>query len=94
MAKLRVLIVDDEPGICSGISRVLSNYSVDFPFLEEEFTFETQEDGSGEEAIEIIDKQGADIVLLDNKLPGMYGIDVLEYIGNFWKYIFYWFFIY
>mgnify|MGYP001167466528 CR=1 FL=1 len=82
MAKLRVLIVDDEPGICSGISRILSNYSVDFPFLEEEFTFETQEVGSGEEAIEIIDNQGADIVLLDNKLPGIYGIDVLEYINK------------
>lgn len=82
MAKLRVLIVDDEPGICSGISRVLSNYSVDFPFLEEEFTFETQEVGSGEQAIEIIDKDGADIVLLDNKLPGIYGIDVLEYINK------------
>lgn len=82
MAKLRVLIVDDEPGICSGISRILSNYSVDFPFLEEEFTFETQEVGSGELAIEIIDKDGADIVLLDNKLPGIYGIDVLEYINK------------
>lgn len=82
MAKLSVLIVDDEPGICSGISRILSNYSVDFPFLEEEFTFETQEVGSGEEAISVIDKQGVDIVLLDNKLPGIYGIDVLEYINK------------
>jgi len=82
MATLRVLIVDDEPGICSGISRILSNYSVDFPFLEEEFTFDTMETGSGEEAIEIIEKQGADIVLLDNKLPGIYGIDVLEYINK------------
>ena len=82
MAKLRVLIVDDEPGICSGISRILANYSVDFPFLEEEFTFETQEVGSGEEAIEVIDKQGADIVLLDNKLPGICGVDVLEYINK------------
>jgi signal transduction histidine kinase len=82
MAKLRVLIVDDEPGICSGISRILSNYSVNFPFLEEEFTFETQEVGSGEEAVEIIDKNGADIILLDNKLPGIYGIDVLEHINK------------
>ena len=82
MAKLRVLIVDDEPGICSGISRILSGYSVDFPFLEEEFTFETQETGTGEEAIAIIDKHGADIVLLDNKLPGIDGIDVLEYINK------------
>lgn len=82
MAKLKVLIVDDEPGICSGISRILSNFSVNFPFLEEEFTFETQEVGSGEEAMEIIDKNGADIILLDNKLPGVYGIDVLEHINK------------
>ncbi len=82
MAKLKVLIVDDESGICSGISRILSNYSVEFPFLEEEFTFETRETGTGEEAIEIIESQGADIVLLDNKLPGIYGIDVLEYINK------------
>ena len=82
MAKLRVLIVDDEPGICSGISRLLAHYSVDFPFLEEEFSFETQETSSGEEAISIIESQGADIVLLDNKLPGIDGIDVLEYINK------------
>lgn len=82
MAKLKVLIVDDEPGICSGISRILSNFSVSFPFLEEDFTFETMETGTGEEAVEILDTQGADIVLLDNKLPGMYGIDVLEYINK------------
>lgn len=82
MAKLKVLIVDDEPGICSGISRILSNFSVSFPFLEEDFTFETMETGTGEEAVEILDVQGADIVLLDNKLPGIYGIDVLEYINK------------
>ncbi len=82
MAKLKVLIVDDEPGICSGITRILSRYSVKFPFLEEEFTFETREVGTGEEALEIIDREGADIILLDNKLPGIYGIDVLEHINN------------
>jgi len=82
MAKLRVLIVDDEPGICSGISRILSGYSVNFPFLEEDFTFETREVGTGEEALEIINREGADIILLDNKLPGLYGIDVLEHINN------------
>lgn len=82
MATLKVLIVDDEEGIRSGIRRILTNFAIDFPFIEEEFDFELQESGSGEEAIEIIDKGNTDIVLLDNKLPGMDGIEVLEYINK------------
>lgn len=80
MATLNVLIVDDEPGIRSGINRILLNYSVDFPFLEEEFNFNLIEAESGEIAIEHLDSSTIDIVLLDNKLPGMDGIEVLEYI--------------
>lgn len=82
MANLNVLIVDDEAGIRSGITRVLSNFAVDFPFLEEEFTFSLSECESGEEAIQIIENHPVDIVLLDNKLPGMDGIDVLEHINK------------
>lgn len=82
MANLNLLIVDDEPGIRSGIRRILSNFSVDFPFLEEEFVFSIEEAGSGEDAINIIDNNPIDIVLLDNKLPGMDGIEVLEYINK------------
>ncbi|MEI6122028.1 MAG: ATP-binding protein [Bacteroidota bacterium] len=80
MATLKVLIVDDEPGIRSGIVRILQGFSVDFPFLEEEFTFDTVEVGTGEDAISYIDNYPVDIVLLDNKLPGIHGIEVLEYI--------------
>lgn len=82
MANLNVLIVDDEAGIRSGITRVLSNFAVDFPFLEEEFTFNLTECESGEEAIQITENQPVDIVLLDNKLPGMDGIEVLEHINK------------
>jgi two-component system, sensor histidine kinase and response regulator len=82
MANLNLLIVDDEPGIRSGIRRILANFSVDFPFLEEEFVFTIEEAGSGEDAIKIIDNNPIDIVLLDNKLPGMDGIEVLEYINK------------
>lgn len=82
MANLNLLIVDDEPGIRSGIRRILANFSVDFPFLEEEFVFTIEEAGSGEDAINIIDNNPIDIVLLDNKLPGMDGIEVLEYINK------------
>ncbi|HPD65406.1 MAG TPA: ATP-binding protein [Bacteroidia bacterium] len=82
MATLKVLIVDDEPGIRSGINRILKNFTVGFPFMEEDFDFEMIEAGSGEEAIEWINRQVPDIVLLDNKLPGIDGIEVLEYINE------------
>ncbi|MFO7924799.1 MAG: ATP-binding protein [Bacteroidales bacterium] len=82
MEKLHVLVVDDEPGICSGISRILTKYSVGFPFMDENIGFEIQETFTGEDAIKIIDSKAPDIVLLDNKLPGILGIDVLEYINK------------
>src|SRR6056297_2611966 len=77
---LKVLVVDDEPGICSGINRILRNYTVGYPFMDEDFTFDVKEASTGEDALKIIDEGGIDIVLLDNKLPGMDGIEVLEYI--------------
>ncbi|RLD75390.1 MAG: hypothetical protein DRJ07_18145 [Bacteroidetes bacterium] len=80
MAKLKILVVDDEPGIRSGIQRILRNYSVSFPFMDEDFEFELSEVETGEDAIDIINNLAIDIVLLDNKLPGIDGIEVLEYI--------------
>ena len=68
MAVLKVLIVDDEVGIRSGLTRILKNFSVDFPFIEEAFTFETIEVGTGEEALTYLDSTRIDIVLLDNIL--------------------------
>jgi len=82
MATLKVLVVDDEPGIRSGINRILQNFSVGYPFMDEDFDFQMMEAGSGEQAIEIIDNDSIDIVLLDNKLPGIHGIEVLEYINK------------
>jgi signal transduction histidine kinase len=82
MAKLTVLIVDDEPGIRSGIVRTLSNFSVGYPFMDEDFQFDLLEAETGEQAIEILNKQSIDVVLLDNQLPGISGIEVLEYMNN------------
>jgi signal transduction histidine kinase len=80
MSKLKILVVDDEPGIRSGVSRILRNFRVDYPFMDEAFEFDVIEASTGEAGIEIIDSDQPDILLLDNKLPGIQGIEVLEYI--------------
>lgn len=82
MGKLSLLVVDDEPGIRSGVIRILENFSVSYPFMDEDFGFEVLAVESGEEALEILQSQSMDIVLLDNKLPGIQGIDVLEFINK------------
>lgn len=82
MAILKVLVVDDEPGIRSGVTRILKTFQVNYPFMDEDYTYEVIEAATGEDGIDIIDREKPDIVLLDNKLPGIQGIDVLEYIRN------------
>ncbi|MCU0458003.1 MAG: hybrid sensor histidine kinase/response regulator [Bacteroidales bacterium] len=80
MAQLKILVVDDEPGIRSGVSRILGNFHVTYPFMDEDYTFNILEAATGEEGIEIIDREMPDILLLDNKLPGIQGVEVLEYV--------------
>ena len=82
MGKLKLLVVDDEPGIRSGVSRILENYTVSYPFMDEDFDFEVVVAETGEEALDILKSRPLDIVLLDNKLPGIQGIEVLEFINN------------
>ncbi len=82
MAVLKVLVIDDEPGIRSGVARILRDFHVTYPFMDEDYTFELIEAPTGEEGIEIFERDKPDIILLDNKLPGIQGVDVLEYIHN------------
>ncbi|HOP03657.1 MAG TPA: ATP-binding protein [Tenuifilaceae bacterium] len=82
METLNVLVVDDEFGIRSGVSRILRNFSISYPFMDEDIEFNVIEAATGEEALEAIKKNPPAVVLLDNKLPGIQGIEVLEYINN------------
>lgn len=82
MEALDVLVVDDEPGIRSGVLRTLRNFTVSYPFMDDDIGFNVIEAATGEEALEHIKKSPPAIVLLDNKLPGIQGVEVLEFINN------------
>ena len=74
----RVLMVDDEQGMRLGASRILERYTVRLPDAEGEVGFEIELAESGEEALEKIARRAPDILLLDHKLPGLSGLDVLN----------------
>lgn len=82
MAQLSILVVDDEPGIRSGVLRILENFKVSYPFMDDDFDFEVQEAATGEEAVSMLLERDFDILLLDNKLPGIQGVEVLEFINK------------
>jgi hypothetical protein len=77
---LKILVIDDEPGIRSGVTRILRDFHVTYPFMDEDYTFEVLQAPTGEDGISIIENDKPDIILLDNKLPGIQGVDVLEYV--------------
>ena len=80
METLSILVVDDEPGIRSGVLRILKGHTVSFPFMDDDYRFDCREAASGEEALEMLEDAPPDILLLDNKLPGIDGMEVLEII--------------
>jgi len=62
----KVLIVDDEPELVTAFARILEHESYD-----------VERAPSGESALEILDKGGVDLILLDVCMPSMSGLDVL-----------------
>ena len=78
METLSILVVDDEPGIRSGVKRILEGHRVSFPFMDEDYQFVCREAATGEEALQMLEESPPEILLLDNKLPGIDGMEVLE----------------
>ena len=75
---LRILVVDDEEGIRLGVSRVLEKFIASFPDIEAETHYTIESAATGEDAIERLNDRPPDILLLDLKLPGIGGLDVLK----------------
>ncbi|WP_335871449.1 response regulator [Bacillus sp. 2205SS5-2] len=67
MMKEKILIVDDQFGI-----RILLN-----EVLQKE-GYQTFQAANGVQALDIVDKDFPDLVLLDMKIPGMDGIEILK----------------
>ena len=68
--KISVLIVDDEKYIREGLQALLKWETMGFSVCDEA--------GTGEEALEKIFLYQPDLVLMDIKMPGMSGIDVIK----------------
>jgi two-component system, NarL family, response regulator len=66
--KIRILIVDDHPVVRAGLTSMLATQS-DLEIAGVA--------SSGEEALSLIERQTADLMLLDLRMPGMNGIDTL-----------------
>lgn len=65
---IRVVVVDDEPIARAGVIRLLAD--------DPEFTL-VGEAGTGSEAVQIIEEEGPDLVLLDVQIPELNGFEVL-----------------
>ena len=82
METLHVLVCDDEPGMRSGLIRALGRYTFTLPEVEGDVSFNVDEADTAECALEKINAAEPDILLLDYKLPGMSGLDLLEKLGE------------
>lgn len=71
MLKKKVLIVDDQNGIRVLLMEVFNNEG-----------YETFQASNGKMALEIVRTQSPDLVLLDMKIPGMDGLDILKHVKN------------
>jgi two-component system, sensor histidine kinase and response regulator len=78
MDTLRILVTDDEPGMRLGAERTLRDFTVVVPDVQEKVNFVVDQAQTGEEALQRIRNSAPDILLLDHKLPGISGLDVLD----------------
>jgi two-component system, response regulator, stage 0 sporulation protein F len=69
LEKKKVLIVDDQNGIRILLMEVFGSEG-----------YETFQAANGKIALEIVEKEPPDLVLLDMKIPGMDGLEILKHL--------------
>jgi len=79
---LHVLVCDDEMGMRLGVLRTLQDFTMRVPDVEDAIGFVIDHAESGEEALDKIRRQPPDILLLDHKMPGISGLEVLEQLSG------------
>ena len=65
----RIIVIDDEEGMCWAVARALQ---------EEGYFVRTAT--SGPDGLALVEREGADLVLLDIRMPRMSGLEVLKRI--------------
>ena len=63
---IRVLVIDDEPAICMSLTAFLEDYG-----------FKTSSAESAEEALDLMKNNVYDVCIVDLRLPGMSGEDLI-----------------
>ncbi|MEQ8762646.1 MAG: response regulator [Planctomycetota bacterium] len=69
----RILFVDDEPNVLSGLRRGLRAHRSEW---------ELHFAGSAEEAIEVLAGQEVDVIVTDMRMPGMDGAELLKHVAD------------
>ena len=67
----RILVIDDDTEVRYSLNRVLSSQR-----------YQVSEAASGEEGVAAVKKQAPDVVLLDNRMTGMSGLETLQHIRS------------
>jgi len=74
-SKIKVLLADDHPLIIAGVRRTIEDLD-DMEIVGEAH--------SGPELMQLIERRGPDLVLMDLRMPGVVGVEAIEQIHHTW----------
>lgn len=68
---IRLLLVDDEPSVLKALNRLFYDLNVDIRTAD-----------SGQQALELLNQEGADIIISDMRMPGMDGAELFTEVAS------------